>query len=275
MALVRRWLVAVLWWGWLCTGTAWAQSAYGPGGLFLVPSAYASDAGAVELGMMGAQRGMWAPGHPHDHSLVLSTAVGYGVSDRAQVGFTNIVMRDITHRPTWGAFGKYVLAAERGDAPAVAVSAVWLPVWHWRTETVALSASKTLRLSNDVVAHVHAGALHARWLNGVKTDRHPYAPRSTPDGYPAPADPLYDAARPVTRQAPFAAVDIALTRHVRLTAEGRTRTIADDSDAIPGMVGVVFVLPKAGRIGFAWGTDGLDDKNTLTIGVGYNISTVE
>lgn len=246
-----------------------AQSAYGPGGLFMIPSAYTSSEGQSNLGMMGGKEGMWGPHGAHDH-LWLSTAVAYGASDRLQVGFTQIALQNTAAKPTWGAFAKYQLRPEEGNRPAIAVSGVWLPVWHWRTEAVALSASKSFELTDSVRGHIHAGALHARFFNGIKTDHHPYAPEA---GHPV--SPLFDPSRPIVRQVPFVGVDVAVGKWVKLTAEGRTRLIADHPDAIPAKVGIIFTLPGNGRLGFAWGSDGLDSENALTIGVGYNISTVD
>jgi len=251
------------------TLSAGAQSAYGPGGLFMIPSAYTSPEGQANLGMMGSKEGMWAPHGPHEH-LWLSTAVAYGATDRLQVGFTQIAFRDANAKPTWGAFAKYQLRPESGNRPAIAVSGVWLPVWHWRTEAVSLSASKTIRLSDTASAHIHVGALHTRWFQGIKTDHHPYAPT---EGHPD--SPFYDKSRPIVRQVPFVGVDVGVGKWVKLTAEGRTRLISDHPDAIPAKVGIIFTLPGNGRLGFAWGSSGLDSENSLTIGVGYNISTVD
>lgn len=259
-------------WGWfwgLALVGAWGQSAYGPGGLFMIPSAYTSPEGQANLGMMGGREGMWAPHGPHEH-FWLSTALAYGATDRLQVGFTHILIQDADAKPTWGVFGKYQLRPEKGNRPAIALSGVWLPVWHWRTEAVALSASKSFRFSDSVTAHLHAGALHARFFNGIKTDLHPYAPLA---GH-SPSS-LYDPSRPIVRQVPFGGVDISLGKWVKITAEGRMRIIADHPEAIPAKVGVLFTLPGNGRLGFAWGSNGLDSESSLTIGVGYNISTVD
>ncbi|MBM3214707.1 hypothetical protein FJZ36_07315 [Candidatus Poribacteria bacterium] len=252
-----------------------AQSAYGPGGLFMIPSAYTLGEGKVALGMMGGKEGMWAPHGEHDH-LWLATAVGLGASPRLDVGFGQIALQDVNTSPTWGAFGKYLLAEERGIAPAMALSGVYMPVWHWKTQMLALSASKTIRFSDSMVAHVHAGAMRAWLFNGLSTSAHPYRPDGWKPGDPIPADhAAFDPKRSVVRQVPFAGADIALGSYVKLTLEGRPRLIVDHPDAIPAKAGIIFALPKGGRLGFAWGSDGLDSEQSLTIGVGYNISAVD
>lgn len=277
MRRVANWVMAT---SFMCLGfgQTQAQSAYGPGGLFMIPSATVSAKGAVGLGMMGGIQDMWVAAkggkyvRAHDHGhFWLSNAVAYGLSEKTEIGVTNILLRNDNARPTWGGFAKYQLRPESGKMPALAVSGVWLPVWHWRTETVSFGGTKTVSIGGRTLGHVHLGAMHARWLNGVKTDRNPLAP-TTPD---APVSPDYDPKRPVVRQVPFAGVDIDLGNIAKLTLEGRGRTIADHPDALPGMAGIIFKLPYGSRLGFAYGTDGLSDTNSLTIGVGYNISTVD
>ena len=173
-------------------------------------------------------------------------------------------------------FGKYILHRERGNLPAIAVSAVWLPVWHWRTESVSLGASKGIRLSDDVLVHVHAGAMRASWINGISTGYHPYSPQVIESGrVDAKYAYLYDPHRVVKKQALYGGIDVGLGKYVKLTAEGRGRLIADHPDALPGLVGIVFAPHRFIRVGFAYGTDGGGDGNHLKIGVGYNISTVD
>jgi hypothetical protein len=251
-----------------------AQSAYGPGGLFLIPSALTPKAGTVEFGAMAGYQDMWAVPVPHEH-LVVSSTVAYAASDRLQVGMTNVVMRDVTHAPSWGPFAKLRLSEETRRGPAVAISGVWIPNNHWRTEAVSLTATKSFSLTESVAGHVHAGAMHATWLNGVNTKWHPYKPRDPevpPTYYQAQ---LFDASRPIVRQAPFVGIDLALGSYVKITAEGRYRMIADHPDSLPGFVGIVFTPHRLARIGFAMGSDGLGESAEFKIGVGYNISTVE
>jgi len=271
MTPIRRTLLAIVF---LCLpGMLRAQSAYGPGGLFLIPSALTPPAGSVGIGSMAGFQDMWAAPSPHEHLLV-SSNVAYSTSDRLQVGMTNIVMRDVTHSPSWGPFAKLRLNDETKRGPALAISAVWIPIGHWRTEAVSLSASKSFTLTATAKGHVHVGAMHARWLNGISTRWHPYAPR---DGAEPTAIQLqyFDPKRRVVKQAPFAGIDLALGSYVTITAEARYRMITDHPDSLPGFVGIVFAPHPLARIGFAMGSDGLGADPEFKIGVGYNISTLE
>ncbi len=201
--------------------------------------------------------------------------MAYAASYRLQVGMTNIVMRDVTHAPSWGPFAKLRLSEETRRGPALAISGVYIPNNHWRTEAVSLTATKSFSLTESVDGHIHAGAMHATWLNGLNTKWHPYKPRD-PEVASTPAQVAYfDPSRPIVRQAPFAGIDVALGPYVKFTAEGRYRMIADHPDALPGFVAIVFTPHRLARIGFAMGSDGLGESAEFKIGVGYNISTVE
>lgn len=272
MTLIRRaYLLAAL----LCApGTLLAQSAYGPGGLFLIPSALTPEAGAVGLGSMAGYQDMWALPGPHRHLLV-STNVAYSTSDRLQVGMTNIVMRDVTHSPSWGPFAKLRLADETKRGPALAISGVWIPNGHWRTEAVSLSATKSFSLAESIAGHVHVGATHARWLNGMNTNWHPYDPRDPEAVLTSDQGRYFDPDRVIVRQAPFAGIDIGFGKYVKVTAEARYRVITDHPDSLPGFVGIVFAPHPLARLGFAMGSDGLGADPEFKIGVGYNISTIE
>ena len=170
----------------LCTPrTSHAQSAYGPGGLFLIPSGLTPPAGSLGLAAMAGVQDMWAVPVPHEH-LIVSTNVAYSATDRLQIGMTNIVMRDVTHAPSCGPFAKLRLNDETRRGPALAISAVWIPVNHWRTEVVSLSASTSFSLTDTVSGHVHVGAMHASWMNGMNTKWHPYNPRD-PEATPTAA----------------------------------------------------------------------------------------
>lgn len=79
---------------------------------------------------MAGFQDMWAKPVPHEHLLV-STNVAYSASDRLQVGITNIVMRDVTHSPSWGPFAKLRLAEETRRGPGLAISGVWIHAGHW------------------------------------------------------------------------------------------------------------------------------------------------
>ncbi len=251
-----------------------AQSAYGPGGLFLIPSALTPPAGSVGLGSMAGVQDMWAVPVPHEH-LIVSSNVAYSATDRLQIGMTNIVMRDVTHAPSWGPFAKLRLNDETRKGPALAISAVWIPNNHWRTEVVSLSASKSFSLTETVNGHVHVGAMHASWLTGMNTKWHPYNPRD-PEATPTAAQARYfDPSRPIVRQAPFAGIDIGIGSYVKVTAEARYRLITDHPDSLPGFVGIVFTPHPLAVLGFAMGSDGLGENPEFKIGVGYNISTIE
>jgi hypothetical protein len=272
MAFKRR---AVLLTILLCVpGIVRAQSAYGPGGLFLIPSGLTPPAGSIGFGAMAGYQDMWAAPVPHEHLLV-STNVAYSASDRLQVGMTNIVMRDVTHSPSWGPFAKLRLAEETRRGPALAISGVWIHAGHWRTEAVFLSATKSFSLTDRIAGHVHAGAMHATWMNGINTNWHPYNPRD-PEAVPTAAQARYfDPSRAIIRQAPFAGIDIGFGEYVKVTAEARYRIITDHPDSIPGFVGIVFAPHPLARLGFAMGSDGLGGDPEFKIGVGYNISTLE
>ncbi|MDA1191452.1 MAG: hypothetical protein O3A46_07175 [Candidatus Poribacteria bacterium] len=278
MHSLKQWLVLLtVAFGLIGPTSAFGQSAYGPGGLFLIPSAYNAPKDTVSFGSMFGYQHMWAKPAPHRHYL-FQNAVGYAVSDDLTIGFTQIVMRKVTHRPSWGVHGKYTLLQEEGNHPAIAISAVWIPVWHWHTESVALTVSKGFDLTDDLRLQLHAGAMHAWWMNGIKTDKHPYDPSLASNPHLVDytlIENLHDPARPISRQKPFGGVDLQVGKYVKLTAEARARMISDHPDAIPGMVGIVFTPHKYARVGFAYGTDGLGDEQELKIGIGYNISTVE
>src|SRR4051794_16908449 len=102
----------------LLAAPAGAQSLYGPGGLFLHPSAALPQKGKLTPGFL------ILPQHnpdAHEDRTWFSGSLDYGLTDRLEIGATYLKISDWGRSASAGGFVKYGLLTETERRPAVAI----------------------------------------------------------------------------------------------------------------------------------------------------------
>jgi hypothetical protein len=228
--------------------TAEAQSVYGPGGLFVHPTAYVPRQGDLKWSLMGRQQDMTNDPHVrnHEHNVGI-LGLDYGLSERTEIGFSFTHIRgDIHASPTYGLFAKHVLTKETDTKPQIALGYIWLPNSHWRTQFGFAVASKLLTPSDSKrPVQGHLGILHATHLNHFRTSDF----------------------------AAYAGVGVGLFRNLKLVGEARTKTSADRG--LPSSIGVVYTFNRRMNLAIGFVNDGAGRKNLFSIGAGYNVATLD
>jgi hypothetical protein len=230
-------------------GTAWSQSIYGPGGLFLSPTADFPAKGETtpallvipqDSAKLGGRR-TWA-----------SYTLDYGVSDRLEVGVTHLDINP--SRPPFqdgstGGFAKYrLIEGKAGIRPDVAVGAGFLGGGDADAQVGFIALRFSARDTKPHhAAHLHLGLLYAEDLNGV------------------------------TRQdlVPYGGVDYELSRNLILFAEMRALMDAKPHAADlhpPRAFGVVWRPARYLKVAVAYANNGWSSKLQPSFGIGYKIA---
>jgi hypothetical protein len=234
----------------LATGRpAQAQSIYGPGGLFLNPTADFPAKGQLNPAFLVIpQEG---PGVLGDRRTLTSYTLDYGVSDRLEAGITYLKVNPGSggfEEGSSGGFAKYKLVEGRpGGRPDVAVGASLVGGGDVdaRTAFVALRYTPRQGQYSRHPVHLHAGLLYADKLYGI--DRNDVVP--------------------------YAGLDVRVARNVtafaevRAKMEGKPSALSDVKP--PNAVGLVWQPARNFKIAVAYANNGQSDRNKWSFGVGY------
>ncbi len=243
MSTLRRLLPACVL-GFLSTAGA-AQTTYGPGGLFIHPTAYLPRKSAIGLNSSyfrqteaRTRHGEWFP-----------QSLTYSVTDRLQVGGLYLHRSiDDQDEDGLGAFAKAQLLAEGPDRPAVALAGSYVG-GDFRYSSVALVASRRFRAGGRDTFIGHVGAQYA-------------------------SRPRFDPSRPPDFEGPelgdsglFVGGELPLGRAISLVAEAGTRfkfeTHAESA------IGLMWTGPGSLRVGIGVVNVGPSRDHGFFIGAGY------
>jgi hypothetical protein len=226
-----------------------AQSIYGPGGLFLNPTADSPAKGQLNPAFLLIPQD--GPGVIGGRRTLTSYTLDYGVSDRLEAGITYLKVNpgtdEFKHGST-GGFVKYKLVEGRtGGRPDVAIGASLVGGGDVdaRTAFVALRYTPRQAQNSRHPVHLHAGLYYA--------------------------DKLYDIDR--NDVVPYAGLDVRITKNVTGFAEIRAKMDGEPSVLSdvkpPSAVGVVWQPGKNFKIAVAYANNGQSDHNKWSFGVGY------
>jgi hypothetical protein len=230
-------------------GVAWGQSLYGPGGLFLFPTANFPARGEASSAIIAIPQESARLG---GRRTWVSTSLAYGLSDRWEVTLTRVKVnpgRSPFVDGSNGGSAKYRLAkGVPGGRPDVAVGAGFLAGGDAGTQVgfLALRFSPERELPGRT-AHLHVGLFYANELSGVKRDD----------------------------VAPYGGLDVSVTRNVIAFAEARA-AMGSQSAGVAELrparaFGLLWRPARNIRLVLAMANDGLGTGFKPSVGAGYNI----
>ncbi len=218
----------------LMSGPVYAQTVYGPGGLFVHPTA-----SAVPLGMR-ANLSWFTQEANGARSQWIPASLTYSPDGRLQFGGLFVSRRaGGRERPSGGAFGKYQIIRGSVLSPSIAIAGSFL---GGDVQQSSLSAVGSGRIPATPLT-VHSGLQWARRAD---------LPVSS-DGFSR-----------------FLGVEASLGKGFRLVAETGTRFRFDREPA--SAYGLMWTGPGGWELGIGWVNTGRSGSNRLFIGAGITVA---
>lgn len=218
---------------------AGAQSLYGPGGLFLHPTADVPPQGQLTLGaIVLTQRIPPTPGL-HTTPTWGSGSLDYGLTEDVEIALTGLGITDF--RPSYGGSVKYRFLQENRSRPAMAIGFAYTDYGDNNTRAAFLAARKQLTSEARHPIIGHLGVQYIKKLAGL------------------PYDQLL----------PHAGVEVGLERRWALVGEWRPRGKGDFKTSTA--FSVVYKYGNNNRLVLTWVNTGQSTESRLGFGVGYSI----
>jgi hypothetical protein len=225
-------------------GAASAQSLYGPGGLFLLPTAAVPEQGRVTPALLVL------PQHnPEAHSTRTweSVSVDYGATDDLEIGATYLKVAGWDRNASAGGYAKYrFLRAERDGRPQgagldAAAGFTVLGGGDVDAQVGFLALRRPVQLAADRSLVGHLGVEYLGTLDGIS--RHEWQP--------------------------YAGVELGLVPRLVLAGEARPRGRGDFET--PFALTLVYRYGAANRLALTWANNGLSDHPMFGFGAGLTI----
>ena len=217
---------------------AGAQTIYGPGGLFVHPTAFTAHRGATGMNVTwftqernGGPRTEWLP-----------VALTHAFTSQDEAGVLFIDRRTPSgHTSSGGAFFKHQFLQDSDSRPAVAIAASYIG-GDIQLSSLSGILSHRLAQTGKQGITVHLGA---QWVRRADI--------------------------PVTQDdfAAFVGAELPLSREFRLVGDVGTR-LKFDRSATSG-VGIIWSSPHGFNLGIGYVNAGRGDNNRFFIGIGYPI----
>jgi len=153
-----------------------AQSVYGPGGLFLNPTAAMAPAGQIEPSVLALRQHYSGTTSKNSFDATwLSSAVDYGLRPNVEIGAAVAAVAGLPGggNPSFGGYAKYRLFPETGSRPAAAVGLTILGFG----QTNFRAGFAALRKSSRISGLSLAGDLGLQYVDvSVGKSRHSFQP---------------------------------------------------------------------------------------------------
>jgi hypothetical protein len=215
-------------------GFARAQTGYGPGGLFIHPTALTPPKGSALL-----NASYFTLKADDDTSTWIPVSVTYSPTDASQIGA--LYVGQPGEKNSWGAFGKYQLMRDTLATPAVSIVGSYLN-GDIQQSSVAGVVSHDFRVLGRSLVMVHAGVQWARRAD------------------------IADAQSDVSF---FAGGQLPLKGGWYLVGEAGTKFKFDRRPATA--LGFMWHGPLGTVVGIGWVNEGRSEDNRFFVGVGYRI----
>ena len=220
-----------------------AQSVYGPGGLFVNPTANMPPVGQVEPStLVLTEQTPYSPTSSYRQTTWISNAVDYGFSRRLEIGAASVLITNAPGfgNPSVGGYGKYLLVDEGVARPATAVGVTYLGAGQTGFREGFVALRKKVPASPFVA---HAGVKYVDLEDGfAKHDFEPYA-----------------------------GAEIRLLRGWSLAAEGRPRL--NFENGTPLALTLVHNSRSGYQVAFTWANNGPSRTPQFGFGVGLAIGS--
>jgi len=218
--------------------SAQAQTAYGPGGLFVHPTAFVPARGTTDLNVSYFSQQL----PPQRETEWLPVSLSYAVTDRAQLSALYVHRRAGAHQgDSGGLFGKYQIAPDTARSPAFALAGSFLS-GDVKLSSLSGVLSHTFRDSGRPVLSLHLGGQWARRA---------------------------DIAHPQDSVGGFIGAEAPLGRKISLVGEWGTRFRFDPSHT--SALGLMWNAGHGVRIGLGYVNVGRSRDNRFLVGVGYRL----
>jgi hypothetical protein len=217
-----------------------AQSLYGPGGLFLHPTASLPP------------KGQWTPSflflpqhHPvQDETRIwLSSSLDYGLTDNLEVGAVFLQVTDWDHDASFGGFLKYRLLSESANRPAVAIGFTGLTGGHVNARIGFLALRKQLGAAGRHPITANLGVQYVDVVDGIS--RHQFQP--------------------------YAGLEFGITSRLSFIAEGRPRMNAEFGTPL-GLT-LAYQVSDRWKLAVTWANNGLSDTPKFGFGAGFSLGS--
>jgi hypothetical protein len=231
-------------------GSAGAQSLYGPGGLFLHPTASMPARGQLTPAVLVL---------PQHHPVAdqtrtwVSVSAAYGATDDLEVGATYLKVANWDREGSGGGFARYRFLRETSSRPAAAVGFTYLGFGDVNARTAFMAFQKQVNLPTsgsgkedeaEEPRHpviLHLGALYIQELDGFS--HHQWEP--------------------------YGGVEVGVAPRLRFIAEGRPRGNAEFGT--PLALTLAYQYGASGRLALTWANNGLSDDPRFGFGAGFAV----
>jgi hypothetical protein len=217
-----------------------AQSLYGPGGLFLHPTASVPPKGQLTPGILVLPQ--HNPAFDSTRTWI-SASLDYGLFDDLEIGATWLKVAGWQRDPSAGGFIKYRFLRETEARPALAVGFTQLGGGDVNTRVGFLAARKQFRTGQRHPLTAHVGLEYADEVDGIS--RHEWRP--------------------------YAGLEVGLGRRLSFIAEGRPRMRAEFGT--PLALTLAYQPSERWRLALTWANNGLSDRPMFGFGAGLSLGS--
>lgn len=213
-----------------------AQTIYGPGGLFVHPSAFVPQRGAIGLNVSWFSQKIDAGGRTE----WLPVSLTYGATERLEVGALYVNRRARgRQRDSGGVFAKYQIGKDSAGGPAIALAGSYVG-GDVQQSSLSLVASHAFKRGDQTLFTAHLGGQWAR-----------------------------RADIPVTKDdfGGFIGLELPLIDGLSLVGEAGTRFRFDRNST--SAIGLMWKARNGISIGVGYVNVGRSDNNRFFVGVGY------
>lgn len=217
-----------------------AQSLYGPGGLFLHPTASLPEAGRFTPSLLVL------PQHNPVRDVTrtwISGSVDYGVLPDLEVGATLLKVAGWHESPSYGGYFKYRLRRESLTMPAVAIGYTHLDGGSFNTRIGFLALRKQLGVADRRLVVGHLGVQYADRVDGLS--KHELQP--------------------------YAGLELGLVPRLTLSLEGRPR-MNNEFGTVLGVT-LAYKVNDDWRLALTWANNGQSDHPLFGFGAGIALGS--
>jgi hypothetical protein len=218
-----------------------AQSLYGPGGLFLHPTADIPPKGQLTLGAIVLTQRI--PPTPGLHSTPTwgTVSLDYGLTPDIEIALTGLGITDFA--PSYGGSFKYRFLHESRSMPAMALGATYSESNGAETDTKAVFLAARKQLTSGE-RHPITGHLGVQYIDKL-------------------------AGLPYDQLLPHVGVEVGLDERWTLIGEMRPRGRSDFKTSTA--LSVAYKYGKGNRLVLTWVNTGQSTESRLGFGIGYTI----
>jgi hypothetical protein len=216
--------------------TARAQSLYGPGGLFLHPTADVPPKGRLTGGVLALEQRIPSTPGLHEQPVWLSGSLDYGATEDIEIGITGLAITDF--KTSWGGSFKYRFLHESASRPAVAAGFAMSGWGGSDGQQGFVAARKQLNRGGGHPIIGHLGLLYLNDLAGL----------------------------PYHQLLPYAGVEYGVARRLTLIGEFRPRGKSDFKTSTA--LSLSWEYARGGRLVVTWANTGQSTQPRFGVGVG-------